>query len=69
MSREPIDKAIKVKGGVRKLAEMLGITGPAISQWKCVPVKHVLAISDLTGIPPHKIRPDIYRRPSGRAVA
>lgn len=46
---------------VRQIAEKLGITTPAIYQWKVVPPRRVLAVSDITGIPCHRLRPDMYR--------
>ena len=51
---------IKKAGGQEKLADFLGISQPAISQWRIVPVHHVLKIERLTGIQRQDIRPDIY---------
>lgn len=51
----------KIKGAA--LARKLGLSPPAVYQWTRVPDDHILAISDLTGIPPHKIRPDRHRPP------
>lgn len=47
-------------GSASKLASLLGLTRAAVSCWTDIPVKHVRAISDITGIPKHKLRPDIY---------
>lgn len=44
----------------RDLAQQLGITAQAISQWTRVPVERVLDVERLTGVPRHELRPDIY---------
>lgn len=38
----------------------LGITRQAVSGWHAIPAEWVKKISDLTGIPPHELRPDLY---------
>lgn len=49
------------KRGLRiKVARALGITHGAVSQWKRVPAERVIAVSDLTGVPRHELRPDLY---------
>lgn len=42
-------------------ARALGLTPSAVSQWKRVPVKHLLAVEAATGIPRELLRPDLYR--------
>lgn len=59
-----LKQAIVIAGGKAALAEQLGITGQAISQWERVPDKHVIAIEALTGISRRKLRPDIFGRTS-----
>jgi DNA-binding transcriptional regulator YdaS (Cro superfamily) len=46
--------------GVTTLARRLGITQPAVSQWKQTPPKRVLDIERITGISRHVLRPDIF---------
>jgi DNA-binding transcriptional regulator YdaS (Cro superfamily) len=55
-----LDKALKLAGGRAKLAASLGIAPQAISQWRDIPVRRVLDIEALTGIPRSTLRPDIY---------
>lgn len=46
-----------------ELARRIGVTQGAISQWLTkgsVPVHRVLAVYRATGIPPEKLRPDVY---------
>jgi DNA-binding transcriptional regulator YdaS (Cro superfamily) len=42
------------------VAEQLGITSGAVSQWDHVPAERVLEVERITGIPRHELRPDIY---------
>ena len=55
-----VGRVIEAAGSVGALADALGVTPGAISQWKHVPVDRVLVVERLTGIPRSEIRPDIY---------
>lgn len=48
----------KKRGGIAWLADRLGLTKQALSRWSAVPLDRVSAVSQITGIPPHEIRPD-----------
>lgn len=54
---------VSLAGGRRPLAEHLGITTQAISQWEKVPPTRVEDVAALIGVPPHRIRPDVFRQP------
>jgi hypothetical protein len=54
-------KGIKSKN---QLALALGIRRQAITGWSEVPVKHVLEIERLLGVPRYVQRVDIYPRPA-----
>ena len=43
-----------------RLAQELGITHGAVSQWPRVPAERVLDVERITGISRHELRPDIY---------
>lgn len=52
--------------GKAGLGREIGVTGQAISQWVregIVPPKRVAKLSEITGIPPHEIRPDVFPPP------
>lgn len=53
--------AIRKAGGMRALARKLGISYQAIQDWDQVPLHWMETIWKLTGVPPHELRPDLYR--------
>lgn len=60
MSIVSIEAVITAGGGPVVLADLLGITSQAVSQWTRVPIGRVLDIERITGIPRYELRPDIY---------
>lgn len=64
----PKDRAVRIVGGVSKLASALGVTRSAVSQWDTVPMERVFEVAKLAGIPAHEIRPDIIPAPSGKSA-
>lgn len=59
--RDPAIMAVLFKyGNAVKLATHLGITRQAVSRWTKIPMKHLSAISEFTGIPRQELRPDVY---------
>jgi DNA-binding transcriptional regulator YdaS (Cro superfamily) len=65
-----LKRAIEAAGGQGRLARLLGIRQQAVSQWKEVPARHIIAIENLTGVPREELRPDLYppRRPLARSA-
>lgn len=42
------------------LAEKLGISPPAVTQWQRCPSARVLDVERITGVPRYVLRPDLY---------
>lgn len=55
------------RGNLRVLALELGISKQAISGWRAVPAEWVRQLSELTGIPAWRLRPDLYDAPEATA--
>jgi DNA-binding transcriptional regulator YdaS (Cro superfamily) len=54
----PLERAKSGNGA--SLANQLGISRSAVSQWTRVPVERVLDVERITGVSRHQLRPDIY---------
>lgn len=57
---EALKRAIEKTGGLAGLAEPLGISVQAVSQWDEVPPLRVLAVEQISGVSRHDLRPDLY---------
>lgn len=55
-----LQKAIAAVKTATALAEKLGITPGAVSQWKRIPRGRVLDVEIATGVSREDLRPDIY---------
>ena len=75
-AKNPITAAIAKAGGVRQLAEKLGVTHPAILRYRdlwdagnpnAIPPARALQIEAATGIPRATLRPDLWSEPSRAA--
>lgn len=57
-----IKDIIQKAGGVCSLARQLGVRHVSVIRWKEVPVKRLLEVERITGVPREELRPDIFRR-------
>ena len=61
-------KAIVARGGgPTKLGKAIGLAHSSVVCWKRVPISHVRPVEELTGIPRHILRPDVYDPPPATA--
>ncbi|HEY4773413.1 MAG TPA: Cro/CI family transcriptional regulator, partial [Xanthobacteraceae bacterium] len=58
-----LSEAIRAAGGVRALAEKIGISQPSVSNWARVPAERVAAVEAATGIGRAVLRPDLFAQP------
>ncbi|WP_458760518.1 transcriptional regulator [Afipia sp. TerB] len=66
-----LDEAKRAVKGNTGLSRALDdeITPQAISQWKQVPAERVLGVERATGVPRHRLRPDLYPAPEQQGTA
>ena len=54
------EAVLTAAGGLKQLADTLGISSAAVSKWPRIPSGRVVDIEMITGVPAHVQRPDIY---------
>jgi Putative antitoxin of bacterial toxin-antitoxin system, YdaS/YdaT len=64
---ERVVARIREEFRVADLAKELGITAPAIYAWTRIPESRVAAVSKLTRIPRHELRPDLFKQRSQKS--
>ena len=54
-----------------QLGEMVGVKDAAVNKWEKTrpPAERVLKLSEVTRIPPHRLRPDLYPAPDMQGAA
>ena len=61
-----VELAIEKAGGVKKLADLVGVRIDAVSQWRRrgrIGIRTLREVSRKTGLAPWLLRPDIYPAP------
>ena len=62
--REPVlREAIEAAGGPAAFAKAAGVKLPSIYSWKRIPAERVVRVEAATGIPRHRLRPDVFPDP------
>lgn len=56
--------AIEAVGSGRELGRRLGLSGGAIAQWRRVPTERLAEVEAATGVPRHRLRPDLFPAPA-----
>lgn len=51
---------VRAAGGPKKLGALLGIDHSTISGWKRIPAHHATRIAEISGVPAHVMRPDVF---------
>jgi DNA-binding transcriptional regulator YdaS (Cro superfamily) len=62
-NRNPVLLAAKAAGNKRRLALLCGVVPQSVEDWQereQIPARHILKIEKATGVPRHKLRPDLY---------
>jgi pyruvate kinase len=54
------DRLMQIRGATKRLADGLGISAAAVSQWERVPRERVVKAARILGVRPEDLRPDIY---------
>ena len=55
-----LDEVVRHFGSKQALAKAADVTWTAVNNWRWVPAQRVLEIERLTGVPRHRLRPDLY---------
>lgn len=53
-------RAIEAAGGRASVARHFNISREAVYQWTRVPPERVVGLSQISGVPCHELRPDLY---------
>lgn len=56
---ECLDRLFQIRGSVKRVAEGLGISTAAVSQWKRVPRERVTQVAEILEVPASELRPDL----------
>lgn len=60
VAAKALAEAVSKIGGPKKVGDLVGISGQAVSQWEFCPDAHVLPVADASGVPATRLRPDRY---------
>ncbi|GBQ89186.1 hypothetical protein AA0535_1730 [Asaia krungthepensis NRIC 0535] len=69
MKDEVLIEMMRYRGMNARIARACGLSTAAVSQWKRIPRKHLEKVSDLSGVPPETLRPDLFNSVAQRNAA
>ncbi len=61
-------EALRRAGGIPEVARRMGVRRQAIYQWPRVPADRAAALSEMSGVPAWRLRPDIFPAPAPEAA-
>ena len=61
MRDQCLDRLMQIRGATKRVADGLGISTAAVSQWERVPRDRVAQVAAILGVSPADLRPDLYR--------
>jgi hypothetical protein len=59
-AQEALEEAIAAAGSISALARALKINRQAVQSWERVPDERVEDVARITGVPKHRLRPDLF---------
>lgn len=60
MSEDILTEIMSRRGANKAISKACGISTSAVAQWTRVPRRHVDKVSEVTGIPKFRLRPDLH---------
>lgn len=57
---DALDRLLQIRGAGKRIADGLGISTAAVSQWRRVPKDRVEQVAQILDVPAREIRPDLY---------
>jgi pyruvate kinase len=61
MRDQCLERLMQIRGATKRLADGLGISTAAVSQWDRVPRDRVVRAAAILGVSPADLRPDLYQ--------
>jgi pyruvate kinase len=68
MRDQCLERLMQIRGATKRLADGLGISTAAVSQWDRVPRDRVVQAAAILGVSPRELRPDLYTTEAAEAA-
>lgn len=63
LASEGLQAAISDAGNLNRLARLVGLRRPTLTDWRAVPLVHVRTLCKAFNRPPGRYRPDVFAAP------